>query len=114
MKQADKAQAAAALAAMKKFKLAKAFAVWQQHCRCSKVGRHILCDHLTLHSSAIMLWSCTPDTFRRVPAAERAACSHLELSVLKHLWVPRAFRCHKGTWCKMHCKAQYLIRCPDS
>jgi len=77
VKQAERVQAAATLAAMKKVKLAQAFAAWRQHYRCSQVGRHILCHHLTLHSSAIMLWSCMPESLRRAPAAETAAYSHL-------------------------------------
>jgi len=53
MKQAERAQAAATLAAMNKVKLAQAFAAWHQHCRRSQVGCHIFCDHFALHSTAI-------------------------------------------------------------
>jgi len=37
MKQGERVQAAAALAAMKRVKLAQAFAAWQQYCRGSQV-----------------------------------------------------------------------------
>jgi len=37
VRQAERVQAAATLAAMKKVKLAQAFAVWRQYCRGSQV-----------------------------------------------------------------------------
>ncbi len=37
VKEAERVQAAAALAAMKRVKLAQAFAAWQQYCRGSQV-----------------------------------------------------------------------------
>jgi len=53
VKQGERVQAAAALAAMKRVKLAQAFAAWHQHCKRSQVGRQNYCDYLALHSSAI-------------------------------------------------------------
>jgi len=72
VKQGERVQAAAALAAMKKVKLAQTFAVWRQYCRGTQVGCHIFCDHFTLHSTALGKL----DTSKGL-AAGSAAHSHL-------------------------------------
>ena len=73
VKQIERAQAAATLAAMMKFKLAQAFAAWRQHCRRSQVGCQIFLD--TLLCTALLLGKL--DTLKGVLAAGKAAHSHL-------------------------------------